>query len=43
MTYRNLIKIVENDGWRYDHQTGSHKVYTHRPSPASSSSRPAES
>ncbi len=33
MKFRNLIKLLEDDGWVFDHQRGSHKVYTHPTKP----------
>ena len=29
MKYRDLVKLVERDGWRLDHQTGSHMEFRH--------------
>ena len=34
MTYRDLIKLIENDGWRFDHQDGQPQdVYSHPTKP----------
>ena len=29
MKYRDLIKLIEADGWRLDRQAGSHLQYRH--------------
>ena len=29
MTSKDLIKIVEKDGWYFVRQNGSHKIYQH--------------
>ncbi len=29
MKFRNLIKLIEADGWQFHHQTGSHRQYRH--------------
>jgi len=29
MTYKEIIKIIENDGWFLSRQKGSHKQYKH--------------
>jgi predicted RNA binding protein YcfA (HicA-like mRNA interferase family) len=29
MTYRQVIKLIENDGWRHVRTTGSHLHYAH--------------
>lgn len=26
--YREVIKVLKNNGWVYDHTTGSHEIYT---------------
>ena len=33
MTYRDIIKLIEKDGWRFDHQEGSHKIFSHPTKP----------
>ena len=33
MKYRDLIKLIEADGWQFDRQNGSHKMYTHPAKP----------
>ena len=30
MKYREIIKIIKNDGWLIDRQKGSHKQYKHK-------------
>ena len=30
MKYREIIRIIEKDGWIIDRQKGSHKQYKHR-------------
>ena len=29
MKFREILKIIENDGWRLDRQKGSHRQYKH--------------
>jgi len=29
MKFRELIRIIEEDGWRFTSQRGSHQQYTH--------------
>lgn len=29
MKYRDLIRLIEDDGWRLDRQKGSHMQYRH--------------
>lgn len=29
MKVRDVIKLIEAEGWRLDHQTGSHRQYRH--------------
>ena len=29
MKYRDLIKLVEQDGWDWKRTTGSHRIYKH--------------
>jgi predicted RNA binding protein YcfA (HicA-like mRNA interferase family) len=29
MKVKEIIKLIENDGWRFNRQKGSHMVYTH--------------
>jgi predicted RNA binding protein YcfA (HicA-like mRNA interferase family) len=31
--YRDLIKLVEKDGWQYSYSTGSHRHYFHQEKP----------
>jgi predicted RNA binding protein YcfA (HicA-like mRNA interferase family) len=26
---RDVIKLIERDGWQLDHQRGSHRIYCH--------------
>ena len=33
MKVRDLIKMVENDGWRYMYTTGSHRHFKHPEKP----------
>jgi predicted RNA binding protein YcfA (HicA-like mRNA interferase family) len=33
MKYRDLMRIIEGDGWRLDHQTGSHTQFRHPSKP----------
>ena len=33
MMYRDLIKLMEADGWRLHHQTGSHMIFHHAVKP----------
>ncbi|WP_414649374.1 type II toxin-antitoxin system HicA family toxin [Edaphobacter sp.] len=33
MKYRDLIKLVEKDGWQYQYSTGSHRHYLHEEKP----------
>jgi predicted RNA binding protein YcfA (HicA-like mRNA interferase family) len=35
MKYRDLLKLIENAGWRAHHQTGSHIVFRHPSRPGS--------
>jgi predicted RNA binding protein YcfA (HicA-like mRNA interferase family) len=30
---REVVRLIENDGWRLDHQTGSHRQYRHPSKP----------
>jgi predicted RNA binding protein YcfA (HicA-like mRNA interferase family) len=30
---REVIRLIESDGWRLDHQTGSHRQYRHPTKP----------
>jgi predicted RNA binding protein YcfA (HicA-like mRNA interferase family) len=29
MKVREIIRVIEDDGWRLDHQTGSHRQFRH--------------
>ena len=29
MKFRELAKLLKDDGWKFDHATGSHYIYTH--------------
>ncbi|MDQ2834683.1 MAG: type II toxin-antitoxin system HicA family toxin [Acidobacteriota bacterium] len=29
MKYRDLIKLIEQDGWHWKRTTGSHRIYKH--------------
>ena len=29
MRVKELIKMIEQDGWKFNRQTGSHKIYKH--------------
>lgn len=29
MKYRDIIKLIEDDGWRVDRTAGSHLIYRH--------------
>lgn len=29
MKFRDLLKLIESDGWRFDRQRGSHMQYRH--------------
>lgn len=33
MTFREVIRILEADGWRLERQTGSHRQYRHPTKP----------
>jgi predicted RNA binding protein YcfA (HicA-like mRNA interferase family) len=33
LKYRDLIKLIEANGWRLHHQTGSHMVFRHPTKP----------
>jgi predicted RNA binding protein YcfA (HicA-like mRNA interferase family) len=33
MKVRDVIKLIELDGWRLDRQRGSHRIYRHRTKP----------
>jgi predicted RNA binding protein YcfA (HicA-like mRNA interferase family) len=33
MTYRQLVNLIESDGWRFVRQKGSHAVYDHPAKP----------
>ena len=35
MTYRDLIRLLKDDGWYADHQTGSHIIFRHPTKPGS--------
>lgn len=30
MKVKELIKLIEKDGWKFKRQKGSHKIYTHK-------------
>ncbi|MGH9024033.1 MAG: type II toxin-antitoxin system HicA family toxin [Acidimicrobiia bacterium] len=33
MKVRDVVRLIEADGWRLDHQTGSHRQYRHPTKP----------
>jgi predicted RNA binding protein YcfA (HicA-like mRNA interferase family) len=33
MKVKEIIRLIEEDGWRFDRQKGSHKVYVHPTKP----------
>lgn len=33
MKFRDVVRALEADGWRLDHQTGSHRQYRHLTKP----------
>jgi predicted RNA binding protein YcfA (HicA-like mRNA interferase family) len=33
MKFRDLIKLVQADGWQLHHQTGSHRQFRHATKP----------
>ncbi|MGO9260910.1 MAG: type II toxin-antitoxin system HicA family toxin [Bryobacteraceae bacterium] len=33
MKVREVIRLIEQDGWRFHSQKGSHRQFVHRPRP----------
>jgi predicted RNA binding protein YcfA (HicA-like mRNA interferase family) len=33
MKVRDVIRMIESDGWRYERQRGSHRIYKHPSKP----------
>lgn len=44
MKVRDVIKLIEAEGWRLDHQTGSHRQYRHpeRPGTVTVAGKPSD-